>query len=598
MALNFEIVGLDFYNQSKIENLKLAAEYRLKLPTDPSKITLTKLRQLLAIVKKIYKDATYDEKLVDALKQLFFFDNLSKEDADRYPDLIEYKTLIEPYYDTAENTELKSTLDQGTFNLPSGSKAEETHEKLLTVRKQFNQLKIQIEQLDSGNVNNEDSSSILPINIVNEQLNLVQKQLKTLENNLTVNMAEANEQIPLIKPISFSGGSLECVNEFLKRFEIAARCNKWTPATKVSLLPCYTTSYASKWIFSYLEDNPNVNFETLAADLKKAFGFSNQKFDLQQTLEDRVQCESESPCQYFYVIKDLCRKINPNMSDQEVIQFTTRGLLPRYFDTLMYMEHETLNEFQKNLAKIESKLYQKNVNSKKHHLNTSSLNSQDNAFLLQNVSQETAQKSDELSKAKLVRFDAQTEIVNVLTDLQNKIKDLEIGGTSNRRSRSRERSFSPKHDRSNLNYDRPKFDYKRQNSYSNRSHSPSPYRNYRNNSRTRLNHDNRNYSSHNNSYRVNRPFHNNYNKKHDVVYNCQICKMNNHHTDECGFNLRSHNFNNNTRGQQRRGINNKSRGTFSGRGPFDRNTYQNQKNEFTGAGCSSETLGSQDKNTV
>lgn len=527
-----KIVELDVYRLSKIDAYELAKQFRLRIPSDPNQITTQKLRQLLAFTKELCKTSQNNLELQAALAEILIEGTLSPENQVKFPKLIEFQNLLEPFYDTPENVCINRNFSASTSSQSHiYENLQSPQEKLLTERKVFveNSGHSSVES-DYENPINLDKTN-LELNNRAPKLNIPSVQVET--NNREMAQAPAPEQIPLIKPINFSGSSYEDVGEFLTRFEIASKCNKWSESTKISLLPCYLTSYASKWFTDYSQENPGVQFDTIITNLKIAFGSPSQKIDLQETLNSRIQNTQESPLQYFYIIRNLCKKLDQNMRDEQIINYTTKGLLPSYFDALMYFDHTTLAEFQSNLAKLESKMILKKQNSRIHgNLITSE------PTLL---TQETVPNANTHDN-KTVHFQDSTnqQLVNAITELNNKLSKLELEphqtSVSHGRAHQSRRDASP-YRKNSPSYGRDKYQYYRTNDRSTERNR------YRSSSRSRdRNHRNPYFE---NRYRTNFRDGNRNNhvrKSENRRYNCEICAMDNHYTRECAFNVKSKNF--------------------------------------------------------
>lgn len=103
MDLNFEITQIDIYETVKEQLLPLARKYKLKLPPHESLITVVTLRRALALTKAIFKRAQIDRKFLQVLGELFINNELSELHATEYPQLTEYKNLLENFYDNPED---------------------------------------------------------------------------------------------------------------------------------------------------------------------------------------------------------------------------------------------------------------------------------------------------------------------------------------------------------------------------------------------------------------------------------------------------------------------------------------------------------------
>lgn len=518
------IIETDIYRLSKIEAYELAKQFRLKVPPNPSQITVNELRHLLAQIKELCKEAQDDQELQVALAEILVDNTLSPANQIKFPKLVQFQSLLEPFYDCPENVYVNKS-SSSTSNLYQNIENQQTQDKLLTDRKLFSS-NSDHSSLDS---NYEDPKELKS----KSEFQLKPPVFKENSSSVSIqqdriNMAQNVEQIPLIKPINFAGNSFEDVGEFLARFDIASKCNKWSDPTKIALLPCYLTSYASKWFSDYNQENQGVDFDTIVSELKKAFGSPTHKIELQETLDSRVQNSQETPLQYFYVIKNLCKKIDPAMREDQIINYTTKGLQPSYFDALLYLDHTNLNEFQNNLAKLESKLILKKQNSRIHNCQTTSENSL--------LTLETQTSSNNSTKSVQFQESSSQHLVNAITELNNKLSKFEIGprrySGSNERAHSSRREASPYGDDSTNNT-----------FHRNRSFSRSPDTNrFRNSSRSRERHASNPHfnKKYNSNYRARNYYQPQRSERRR--YNCEICSMDNHYTRDCAFNSKSKSF--------------------------------------------------------
>lgn len=77
-----------------------------------------------------------------------------------------------------------------------------------------------------------------------------------------------------------------------------------------------------------LRNRPPDTFDTLKADLFRAFKPVNYEDHLEVRLRSRQQRTSEPFTDYFYYMFYMCSRIEPNMPEREKIQHLYRGLPP------------------------------------------------------------------------------------------------------------------------------------------------------------------------------------------------------------------------------------------------------------------------------
>lgn len=687
MELDYEITEIDIYKSNKDQLLLLAQKYKLKLPVHESLVTVQILRKALALTKDVFRRAQIDQEFLQTLAQVFFNNELPRDLGKKFPTLVEYKELLEHFYDTPENISFvsgsedfsstqnqhlqtaNSDPNQTTDNLKGNNlqtvqleSAKKTACKIREVRENIDALKAQLESEGATNVTNslvfktdtgkeclyendlinpdhgkllsnrklfdsttQDSSleSITSVNEINTKDRLLNKGFKIQTTPLPeipnvhlglnkgqpqkipyyeepiVGREMAEEIKILIKPIVFSGSSYEHVTEFLYRFQMAADANFWGIETRKRLFPCYLTSYALQWFTDFIATNPNADFETLKREIQTAFSSENYTEELKFSLESRVQGQDESPIQFLYTIKDLSRKAYPNITEQEMIAYVTKGLRPKYFNALMYLESPNMEAFQTNLRKLESKFLMQKVNAKKHNLEVPQT---EHVHLMNDVQAETARNTKSVQFSEPI-IGPSGQFLNMLTDISQKLENLKFekpDHTPVTTELAAGRHHSPSsYDRPNSNSfnrtsRRDSFEQSRYNKQSpsriydkNRYNSRSPNRSsdrtnfYRrdgsNTSSDRVNSRHFKYSggtmkpqssNYGNNYRGNRSNSRHYDRnqyqddKRDQTnfdYNarpiqvrqntyqtdmkfCAICNRNNHALTECFYNSKSRNF--------------------------------------------------------
>jgi len=513
--MDFSITDIDIYTLNKDNALRLARDYKLKIPSDPQSITVSELRQKLSLSKEIYKKAKRDVVFQEILSNVLQGNTLSDQDAKDYPQLLEFQTLIENTYETVYEEYEPPVVTQTSntaSNIPNYENSQiDLHEKLLSNRKHFN--------LNDKQTSNEDPTKETDVKTNIELSNFRGLPSSTKPNQ--VNMSNSNiENIPLIKPSVFSGQQHENVSEFLKKYELAARCNRWSDRTKLDLFGTYTSGIAYKWYSDFMDLEPSTTWDNLKTNFKKSFGQTGFLFDIQTTLDNRIQHENETPLQFYFEIRNLCRQINPSMDDEQIINYTIKGLRPNYFDEIVRMDSSNLTDFQEKLSKLQSIQALKQQNTRKYNMHYGFDYAQSINAVVSNTNQE------QILKPKSVHFNPTAtyqqskspELLNAITELTKAVSELKLNKSKidsdpspkpqdNKYVHKRYSSRSPKR------YD--------SHTYS-RQRSPSPGQYYK----RKQHYYNRNSST--NSY-----------SHHDRRYNCDICKRDNHFTKNCYFNKKN-----------------------------------------------------------
>lgn len=283
--MDFTITDIDIYTLTKDNILNLARDYKVKIPSDPQSITVSELRQKLSIVKNIYKRAKRDQTFHDIL-ELFLLDyDISDTNARNYPELLEFRDVLENIYDTVYESYVPPITPHPVSNIASNfPEYENTQpEKLLNQRKVLSTanesafepnenttryppliLQQQVSDTVSNTLGYENTLNFSHINLnntpatssngeVNSALNLNQHTL--VSQNIHTMTSTNTENIPLVKPTIFHGQQHENGVEFLKKFELAARCNRWADRTKLDLFGTYISGIAYKWYSDFMDLN-------------------------------------------------------------------------------------------------------------------------------------------------------------------------------------------------------------------------------------------------------------------------------------------------------------------------------------------------------
>lgn len=327
MELNYKIIGIDIYKDlNKQQAINLANEYNIKLLTYNDDETLTSIRHKLSITKHIFQKALKQPNLGQALTDLFYNRELHDKDKQKYPELEDYASIIEPLYDPVDSPTTQTEIN------PS--------------HKPSSQPLTSLDYLQPS-VNNPDYRTY-------DNKLIVQHEHLLSQTSANMESQKMEENLPLIKAGTFSGLSSEDVHEFLHKFNTASKCNYWTLQTKIDLFPTHLTGIPYKWFHLYQQQHPTINWDDLQTAFTKAFSSVALIEDLQSVLENRNQGDLESPLHFFYDIMHLCKRIDPNISDKKIIEYVIQGVLPDICNEIIKMENTTLSDLEQNLYKIET----------------------------------------------------------------------------------------------------------------------------------------------------------------------------------------------------------------------------------------------------
>lgn len=160
---------------------------------------------------------------------------------------------------------------------------------------------------------------------------------------------------PYINPSSFSGTTSENVDTFLKKYNRATVINGWTEDDKAQFLVAYLEFSSALQFFENNECNATVptNWPTLKRKLRAEFEPIAQTDMLRLLLQKRKQLDDEPTTSYINEIESLCRKIDPLMSQDEMVRNIIKGLKPTIARYIGIMENNTINELKTNIRKYE-----------------------------------------------------------------------------------------------------------------------------------------------------------------------------------------------------------------------------------------------------
>ena len=135
----------------------------------------------------------------------------------------------------------------------------------------------------------------------------------------------ANPGIPLF----LGGSSDQNIVSWLEEFDLRTTAHKWDDATKLRKLPLFLGDNARDWYFIYVK-NGGEDAPDSWADMRKLmlrhFLASDYESFLRRELNRRVQRAQEGVVNYAIAKKALCIRLNPDMSDKEIMDWVIEGL--------------------------------------------------------------------------------------------------------------------------------------------------------------------------------------------------------------------------------------------------------------------------------
>ena len=144
-------------------------------------------------------------------------------------------------------------------------------------------------------------------------------------------------------PVIFNASDEQDAEDWLSQYEIVSAHNKWDEADKLGYLHFYLAGVAQLWFNNHQADIPNwSSFKTRFAEV---FGRpAVRKLRAEQRLRGRAQRSRETFTSYIEDVVDLCRRINPDMSDTDKIRHIMKGIEDDAFHMLVAKNPQTVAE--------------------------------------------------------------------------------------------------------------------------------------------------------------------------------------------------------------------------------------------------------------
>lgn len=475
-----DLTNTDIYKFKKEEVIPILKEFKVE-GTETN--TQEELRKILSLIKRIQVEVKANTEYQRAYDYLIDFNSLTPQQRKDYPELEQLEILRNPKK-YKQTTNLTQELVQ---NKNIASVATTHLYDIVTFEKLYENV-----EKTEGNI----------YEVVTNPL--------TNKNTNTDTQMETKEKIPLVQPTQYHGLPSEDIHTFISRYEVASRANGWTPKTQINLLPTYLAQSALNWYENFIQKNQRgeITWEKAKQELIKLFAPVGQCQNLQLMLENKIQHETEPSISFYLQIQALCRRMNPNIEDKQIISHVIQGLRPEICECIISMENNTLNQLEENLRKIEQQLFQKTLNKQRY---------------LRNFESATTKSTKQFET-----LNTMSEKLEQLTEI---VHTLGININQNPPSlNKREQSITPQ--------------YKTHKQISNTHQKPltqfRPGYHINNGQRSA-----RQFCTicKKNNHSTNRCF---FRK-----YNCNICRMDNHTTEQCSFNQKEKTYPEYTKNQNR-----------------------------------------------
>jgi hypothetical protein len=140
---------------------------------------------------------------------------------------------------------------------------------------------------------------------------------------------------------------------------MAAVYNRWSNDDRARNFPMYLDGAARKWFLVHnhpnhwenlpIRPNPATSQLPAATGLKDQFtaAFKQTNFSIvhESRIRQREQGHEEDVVSYCYDIVNMCRLVNPAMSQEQKLQYLYRGLKPTLFAKIYPLQPPTTAEF-------------------------------------------------------------------------------------------------------------------------------------------------------------------------------------------------------------------------------------------------------------
>jgi hypothetical protein len=350
----------------------------------------------------------------------------------------------------------------------------------------------------------------------------------TLPEN-TINNINMSDRIPFCKPNKFSGAIHENVNSFLNKYNKASTINGWSDEQKVSFLTIYLQDTASTFLENFEQLNTKATWKQIEDAFRLEFEPTSQTHMLRTMLEKRQQLSDESIASYINDAENLCKRIDSNMSQSELVHIIMKGLKPEIARYVGILDNNNLQDLKKNIRKYESVEFM---------LNGKTTHSPDE--IRNQITKEHINIIDENKTQKQIE-----QLSSQISNIESILKNLNTNRNNQNNWSKNPNNQNPQYN----NYNRQPFinynnNFKNLKDNSNLNNSKGNNRNNFNRSNNYIQNSNNNYSNkYNNSsnyQRQNRNFTNKTNPKtenQNFANKCEHCHKNNHTSTQCKWKL-------------------------------------------------------------
>lgn len=159
-------------------------------------------------------------------------------------------------------------------------------------------------------------------------------------------------QIPR-SPAIFSGDELHDPQKWLKDYARIATYNRWDDSLKLANVVFYLEGTARAWFDN--NEEALTSWDLFESKLTETFGRADEiKRRADDILRTRAQQNGETSEAYIQHILSLCRRVNPDMPEEDKIGHLMKGIAEDLYNTLIVRDVSTVEEFISHCRKVDS----------------------------------------------------------------------------------------------------------------------------------------------------------------------------------------------------------------------------------------------------
>ncbi|UYV78724.1 ASPRV1 [Cordylochernes scorpioides] len=154
-------------------------------------------------------------------------------------------------------------------------------------------------------------------------------------------------------PSIFSGEDGEDLQEWLKGYARVARYNHWDETLCLTKVYFYLSGTALKW-FENNEESIQT-WKEFTSQLENVFGKKeNSKLQAEKKLKTRAQLKGESTECYIQDVLCLCKEVDPQMSEEDIISHLMKGIAEELYQALLPRDVQSTEQFITECRRVEA----------------------------------------------------------------------------------------------------------------------------------------------------------------------------------------------------------------------------------------------------